>query len=310
MELPDREYLKVDRKGAARQTLRRRHEPMSYPPSHTRQAATPNMFSHYLTPSQAEIARYWQLADAQVRHPLARPLKASPAATMPMLRLRETGALEQVAARWGLIPLWWKEQKPPTDAFIAPSEEAAARPIWKIPASKWRCLVPAIGWYECKVVERFNPATGEITMAEQPFFIRLPDREPFAFAGLMSQRTVEGNQPGFTFTILTRDAIGPAAQIHTRVPIVLPKNAHAAWLYRELTDAAVAIEFAREQAVTEFVCHPVDVRIDNARNEAAELNQLLAPGVLHPAGNTNVAVTAISTSNSSEFAHRTAAKVG
>ena len=243
------------------------------------------MFSHYLTPSQAEIARYWQLADAQVRDPLARPLKATHAAMVPMIRLAESGALEQVAARWGLIPLWWKEEMPPTDAFIAPSEEATARPIWKIPASKWRCLVPAIGWYESKGVERFNPATGQTTMAEQPYFIRLPDRQPFAFAGLMSQRTFEGNQAGFTLTILTRDAIGPAAQIRARVPIVLPKDAHAAWLCRELTDAAVAIEFAREQAVSEFVHHPVDLRVDIVCNEAAESKQLLAPVVLHPAGN-------------------------
>jgi putative SOS response-associated peptidase YedK len=247
------------------------------------------MFSHYLTPSQDEIARYWQLADAQVRHPLARPLKASPAAKVPMIRLTESGALELVGARWGLIPLWWKEEKPPADAFIAPSEEAISRPIWKIPASKSRCLVPAVGWYESKGVERLNPVTGETTTAEQPF----------AFAGLMSRRTVEGNQTGFTFTILTREAIGPAAQIHARVPIVLPKNAHAAWLYRELTDAAVAIEFAREQAVTEFVRHSVDLRIDNARNEAAELNLLLAPVVLHPAESASDAGTATSTANSS-----------
>jgi putative SOS response-associated peptidase YedK len=262
------------------------------------------MFDHYLTPSQEEIARHWQLADAQVRHPLALRLKASPAATVPMIRLAESGALEQVAARWGLIPLWWKEQKPPTDAFIAPSEEATARPIWKIPASKSRCLVPAIGWYQSKGVERLNPVTGETTMAEQPYFVRLPDRQPFAFAGLMSRRTVEGNQTGFTFTILTREAIGPAAQIHARVPIVLPKDAHAAWLYRELTDAAIAIEFAREQAVTEFIHHSVDLRIDNARSEAAELNLLPAPVVLHPAESASVAVTATSTANSSVFSSR------
>ena len=259
------------------------------------------MFSHYLTPSQAEIARYWQLADAQVRHPLVRPCDATPAANVPMLRLAESGALEQVAARWGLIPLWWKEEKPPTDAFIAPSEEATARPIWKIPASKWRCLVPAIGWYEWKKVERFDPVTGDITMAEQPYFIRMPDRQPFAFAGLMSRRTAEGNQTGFTFTILTRDVIGSAAQIHARVPIVLPKDAHAAWLYRELTDAAVAIEFAREQAVTEFVHHAVDLRVNNVRDDSAELNLRLAPVVIHPVESAGVDVTATSAANSSAF---------
>ena len=231
------------------------------------------MSSRYLTPSQAEIRCHWQLTDAQVRNPLAQPFKASPTATVPIFRLSENGTHEQVAARWGLIPLWWKEEKPPKNTFNAPSEQVVAKPIWRIPAGRSRCLVPAMGWYEWKEVERFNSATGEITKTEQPYFIRLPDRQPFAFAGLMSRRSVEGGQPEFTCTILTRDAVGPAAQIHARMPIVLPKNAHAAWFYRELTDAAVAIEFAREQAVTEFVHHPVDLRSNNAGNEGAELNE-------------------------------------
>lgn len=225
------------------------------------------MTRHYLTPSQAEIARYWQLANGQVREPLTRPVNAAPAAAVPMLRLADNGAVEQTAARWGLIPMWWKEDKPPEEAHVAPSEEAAQRPIWKIPAGKWRCLVPAIGWYEWKEVERFDPTTGAIAMAEQPYYIRLPDRQPFAFAALMSQRVVEGDQPAFTFTILTRDAVGPAAQVHPRMPIVLPKAAHAAWLYRELTDADVAIEFAREEAVTEFSLHPVELVIGDAARE-------------------------------------------
>lgn len=219
------------------------------------------MISRYLTPSQAQIADYWQLANGQVRDPLAQPFKAAPAQAVPMLRPAHNGAVEQVAARWGLIPMWWKEDKPPEDAFVAPSEEATLRPIWKIPAGKWRCLVPAIGWYEWKDVERFDPTTGDIAPAEQPYYIRLPERQPFAFAGLMSQRNAEGDEPAFTCTILTRDAIGPAAQVNRRMPIVLPKSAHAAWFYRELTDAAVAIEFAREQAVTDFLVHAVELRV-------------------------------------------------
>ena len=227
------------------------------------------MFDHYLIPSQNEIARYWQLADAQMRHSSAQPFKASPAATAPVIRLAESGAPQLVAARWGLIPMWWKEQKPPTDAFVAPSEEATARPIWKIPASKSRCLVPATAWYECQKVERRDPATGELTIVDQSRLIRLPDRQPFAFAGLMSRRSVDGIQPEFSFTILTREAIGPAAQICARVPIVLPRDAHAAWLYSELTDAAIAVDFAREQALNEFVHHAIEQRNENDRDGRA-----------------------------------------
>lgn len=228
---------------------------------------TTNMCNRYLTPSRAEIERHWQLRDAQMRNAPGKPFNALPAAIVPMLHLARNGDLELVAARWGLIPIWWKEKKLPSDTFIAPSEEAAARPIWKIPAGKWRCLVPAMGWYVWKEIERLNPAAGESKRAQQPYFTRLPDRQPFAFAGLMSRRSVEGDQPEFTCTILTRDAVGPIAQIHARMPIVLPKNAHAAWLYREMTDAAVAIEFAREQAVTEFVHHPIEVAREQAMDE-------------------------------------------
>jgi hypothetical protein len=45
------------------------------------------------------------------------------------------------------------------------------------------------------------------------------------------------------------------------------------WLDATLTDAAKAIELARERAVTEFIHHPVNPRVNNARNEGAELTE-------------------------------------
>jgi putative SOS response-associated peptidase YedK len=219
----------------------------------------------------AEMERFWQLTDAQIRNPLAQRFNISPTAAVPMLRLGDDGTLEEVAARWGLIPFWWKAAKPPRLTFNARSEEAAIKPMWRHPASKARCLVPAIGWYEWKEGERVDPTTGEVTKAKQPYFIRLPDRGPIAFAGLMSRRTVDGDKSEFTCTILTRDAVGHAAAIHTRMPIALPKDAEATWLDPEMTDAASVIEFAREFSVTEFVHHPVNPRVNNARNEGADL---------------------------------------
>jgi putative SOS response-associated peptidase YedK len=62
-----------------------------------------------------------------------------------MLRLGDNGTLEEVAARWGLIPFWWKAAKPLRLTFNARSEEAATKPMWRHPASKARCLVPAMG---------------------------------------------------------------------------------------------------------------------------------------------------------------------
>jgi putative SOS response-associated peptidase YedK len=124
-----------------------------------------------------------------------------------MLRL-ESGRLELVAARWGFIPVWWKEPKPPRRKLhIARSEEAAKSGMWRYAASKSRCLVPALGWYEWKEVERVDPSTDEVKKVKQPYFIRLPNRGPIALAGLKSRRNIEGEKSEFTCTIMTRDAV-------------------------------------------------------------------------------------------------------
>jgi putative SOS response-associated peptidase YedK len=154
------------------------------------------MCGRYVTPTLAEMERYWALTDEQTRNPFSQLFNVSPMATVPMLRL-EAGRLELVPARWGLIPFWWKEAKPPRNTFNARSEEAATKPMWRIPASKARCLVPAMGWYEWKEVERVDPATGEVKNAKQRYFIRLPDGRPIAFAGLMSRQNIEGDTPVF-----------------------------------------------------------------------------------------------------------------
>ena len=69
----------------------------------------------------------------------------------------------------------------------------------------------------------------------------------------------------------SRDAVGPVSEVHTRMPIALPKETEDAWLDSAMTDAALAIEFAREQGITEFVYHAVNPRVNNSRSEGAEL---------------------------------------
>ena len=91
-----------------------------------------------------------------------------------------------------------------------------------------------------------------------------------AFAGLMPHRTVDDSSE-FTCSILTRDAVGPAAEVHRRMPIAFPKETEDAWLDSAMTDAARAVAIAREQAITDFVYHAVNSRVNNARNEGAEL---------------------------------------
>jgi putative SOS response-associated peptidase YedK len=71
--------------------------------------------------------------------------------------------------------------------------------------------------------------------------------------------------------ILTRDAVGPAADVHDRMPVILSKDAEQAWLDPKIGDAAQAATIAREGSVTEIEHHPVSSRVNVAKSDDEEL---------------------------------------
>jgi putative SOS response-associated peptidase YedK len=130
--------------------------------------------------------------------------------------------------------------------------------------------VPALGWYAWKEIEQIDPLTGEAGTARQAYFMQRADREPIAFAGLMSRRRLEGDTFEYTCTILTRAAIGIGSSVHARMPIALAKDAEGAWLDPGMTDAVAAIGFARDNTITDLTLHPVNPRVIDASNQGAE----------------------------------------
>ena len=95
-----------------------------------------------------------------------------------------------------------------------------------------RALVPADGYYEWLTVGK----------TKTPYFVTDPEEGELAFAGLYSwwrppaaagSDGSEGVEPEpwvLTATILTRAAAGPAARIHDRIPVMLPRSEWDAWL--------------------------------------------------------------------------------
>ncbi len=230
------------------------------------------MCGRYVSPEEAEIERFWHIG----RHnsnPFARHFNVSPTAIIPILRLdRFTGEIELVHARWGLIPAWWEEQKPPRTTHNARFEEVATKPMWKDPLAKSRCLIPALGWYEWKQVERADPVTGEIIKAKQPHFFHLPHNRLFAFAGLMAMwKPTKNDEWQASCAILTRGAVGPAADVHDRMPVVLSKESEKAWLEPKVTDPTQVIAAALGNGVTAIEHHPVGLRVNVASNDDEDL---------------------------------------
>lgn len=232
------------------------------------------MCGRYVSPEQAEIERFWHIGRNN-SNPFGRRFNVAPTSIVPILRLdRETGEIELARARWGLIPSWWKEPKPPRTSFNARSEEAATKPMWKGPLGKSRCLIPALGWYEWKVEERTDPATGEIVKAKQPHFFHLPDNRLFAFAGVMATwKPANDEDWKSSCAIFTRGAVGPAAEVHDRMPVLLSKDSEQAWLDPQVTDPARAMAAALEQGVTEVEHHPVSTRVNIVANDDRTLTE-------------------------------------
>ena len=229
------------------------------------------MCGRYVGPQQAAIERAWRIGRV-VGNPLARRFNVAPTDPVPLLAL-DHGVLTLGTARWGLIPHWWKEAKPPKLSFNARLEDAAGKPMWRDPMRFGRCLVPAEGWYEWRVVEQTDPQTGEIVHAKQPHYVRRQDGHLFCFAGLMSSRSKsEGTEPPVTCALLTTAAAGALAKVHDRMPVVLPDDLHDQWLDRNLKDAVRASAIAREsQHPDSFTHFPVRKLVNSTRNDGPEL---------------------------------------
>ena len=218
------------------------------------------MCGRYVSPETAAIEREWHIG----RHsgtPFGRRYNVAPTMAVSIVRSSADSALEIADARWGLIPAWWKQPKPPGHCFNAASEQAAVKPMWRDPYRSGRCLIPALGWYEWQAQQG----------RKQPYYLFLDAERPIAFAGLMSAWAPAGKEPVLSCAIMTGPASASVASIHARMPIVLRPSAHAAWLDRNLTDAAAVGKLVAAAAESELRSYPVRALVNSSRLDAAEL---------------------------------------
>ncbi len=123
--------------------------------------------------------------------------------------------------RWGLIPHWAKDPKIAQKLINARAETLFERPSFRDAVRRRRCLVLADGFYEW----RASPQ-GKKT----PVYIRLRSREPFGFAGLWDTWNSPDGQTLKTCTIITTEPNELIAPIHSRMPVIVPKELEDLWL--------------------------------------------------------------------------------
>lgn len=237
------------------------------------------MCGRFMSPGERALERAFDLGRRDNPNPFARRFNVFPTDTIPFLRLPSSSdRLELAAGRWGMVPHWWKEAKPPRTSFNARLEEAADKPMWRDAFSRSRCLIPAEGWYEWGEVERVDPATGEIRKAKQPYFVRATDAGVFCFAGLAAYwKDPKTGEALRSCAILTARAEGALAEIHGRAPVVLPPEAYAAWLHRKIVDPVnVRALAAKRLPPSAFAQWKVRLLVNNAKSDGPELIEPLS----------------------------------
>ncbi|MBC8022240.1 MAG: SOS response-associated peptidase [Burkholderiales bacterium] len=183
------------------------------------------MCSRYFLDADGNVIAYTFSVAADDR--LRKRFNIAPTQEAPIVRAAKDGGRELAMARWGLVPYWAKDLAVGTKMINARCEGVETKPAFRAAVEKRRCIVPATGFFEWKGVARHK----------QPFAITLPDRHVFGFAGLWERWKPEGGEPVETFTIVTTDASEAVAQIHDRMPVILPRHAEDRWLHGDPVEA-------------------------------------------------------------------------
>lgn len=129
--------------------------------------------------------------------------------------------------RWGLVPFWAKDVKAGYKMINARAETVAEKPAFRDALETRRCLIVADGFYEWQQRGSHPPRR-----AKQPWHVTRADGAPFAFAGLWAiWHGGDGDEPLRSATIITTEANAVLADVHDRMPVMLPDQAaEEAWL--------------------------------------------------------------------------------
>jgi putative SOS response-associated peptidase YedK len=168
----------------------------------------------------------------------------APTQSAPIVRMDAQSGREPALLRWGLVPHWSRETAPNPRTINARAETLTEKPSFRDAFRKRRCLVPADGFFEWTAADRLSElhswAAGERDEApafppaknrspKVPWYIRMRDSRPFAFAGLWEVNR-RGDTPLETFTIITCEPNSYLRPFHDRMPAILDPVHFSRWL--------------------------------------------------------------------------------
>ena len=212
-----------------------------------------------------ELAKYFDV-DAVAEQVIEPSYNVAP--SQDVFVVVETGGVRRLDRfRWGLVPFWAKDPTTGYKMINARAESVTDKNAYKRAFQKRRCIIPADGFFEWKKIPGQK--------AKQPYFIHRADGEPMAFAGLWEvwrpKDAPEDSEPLRTCTIITGEPNEKVADIHDRMPVMLPPSAWAEWLDRDNGDVETLGKFLVPAPASLYALHPVSRAVNNVQENGPEL---------------------------------------
>lgn len=177
------------------------------------------------TTSPADLAAYFEV-DEVVTEDLGPRYNVAPTDEVYAVAESATSGRRRLGTfRWGLVPFWSKDPSGGARMINARAESLLEKPAFKRSFERYRCLVPADGFYEWEAVEG--------RARKQPWYFHRRDGDVLAFAGLWAVwRPHKDSDEGrlVTCSIITGEPNDLVRPIHDRMPVMLPPSAWEAWL--------------------------------------------------------------------------------
>jgi putative SOS response-associated peptidase YedK len=178
-------------------------------------------------------------------------------------------------ARFSFVPEHFRrplETLPST--FNARAETIFQKPLFREASQRGRCLVPATGWREFREKQpyHFVPTT--------PSY--LAGSSAFAFAGIRAKGHDKDGSTFQSFAILTTAPTAQAAEVHERMPLLLPTHLYDDWLSSPDGEHVLA-EALSEAKVLSLSYFPSDPIANSSRYEGSlAITPKSAPPLLDP----------------------------
>ena len=160
--------------------------------------------------------------------------------------------------RWGLSPRWARDRNSGKILINARAETLSEKPTFRAAYCRRRCLVLADGFYEWQ----------KKGSEKQAWYFHRPDQQPFAFAGLWESWQGPGqHQALLSGTILTTTPNELSRPIHDRMPVILAREDHQAWLDPGNQDQDSLRALLVPCPDDQLTCRPVSSHVNNPRHD-------------------------------------------